>query len=146
MAETGSRDDPFLAFRFEIRIDDLPVGGFSECTGIQIETDIEDYNEGGLNTHIHKFPTRTKQSNITLKRGITDRALWNWYYDLTQGRMRFRNGSILVHDPSGETVAIEWMFTRAFPAKWVGPELNASQNNVAVETFELCHHGLERKL
>lgn len=146
MARTGLRVDPFLAFRFEIRLDDLSVGGFSECTGLQIETETENYNEGGLNTHIHMFPTRTKQSNITLKRGITDREMWNWYYDLTRGRIRFRNGSILVRDPSGEAVAMEWRFTRAFPAKWVGPELNATQNSVAVESIELCHHGLDRRL
>lgn len=144
MAETGSRSDPFVAFRFEIRLDDFAMGGFSECSGLQLETEIQDYSEGGLNTHLHKFPTRIKQINITLKRGIVDRELWNWYYALHQGELRFRNGSIVVHDPAGEKAVMEWQFRRAFPAKWVGPELNASQNNVAVESIELCHHGLER--
>jgi phage tail-like protein len=142
MPKTGNRDDPFVAFRFEIQLDDLSVGGFSECSGIQLETEVQDYNEGGLNTYVHKFPTRTKQSNITLKRGIVDRTLWDWYYALTQGDIQFRNGTILVYDPSGGEVVMVWEFSRAFPCKWVGPELNASQNNVAVETLELCHHGL----
>jgi hypothetical protein len=31
---------------------------------------VQDYNEGGLNAFVRKFPGRTKQSNITLKRGI----------------------------------------------------------------------------
>ncbi|MFO7664327.1 MAG: phage tail protein [Chloroflexota bacterium] len=145
MAETGKRNDPIPAFRFEIKLDGLAVGGFSDCTGIALETEVQDYPEGGLNTYVHKFPTRTKQSNITLKRGIVDRVLWDWYYDLTQGRIAFRNGSIAVRDPSGETVVMEWQFRRAFPAKWQGPELNAAQNSVAVETLELCHHGLERR-
>jgi phage tail-like protein len=145
MAKTGARNDPFLAFRFEIKLDDLSVGGFSECSGIQLETEVHDYAEGGLNTHWHKFPTRTKQTNITLKRGIVGKELWDWYYKLTQGEVKFRNGSILVHDPSGEQVVMEWQFRQAFPCKWLGPELNATQNNVAVETLELCHHGLERR-
>jgi phage tail-like protein len=144
MAETASRNDPFLAFRFEVRLNDLPVAGFSECSGIQLETEVHDYPEGGLNTHVHKFPTRTKQTNITLKRGIVDKALWDWYYQLTQGEVQFRDGSILVHDPSGSQVEMRWEFERAFPCKWLGPELNATQNNVAVETLELCHHGLKR--
>ena len=33
----------------------------------------------------------------------------------------------------------------AFPCKWIGPDLNAPQSAVAVETLELCHQGLERR-
>ncbi|MGD9081284.1 MAG: phage tail protein [Desulfobacterales bacterium] len=145
MAQTGERKDPFPAFRFEVKLDDLAVGGFSECAGLQIETEVQDYVEGGLNTHVLKFPTRTKQTNITLKRGIVDRVFWDWYYELTQGQVRFRNGSIIVRDPSGGQVTMEWQFSQAFPCKWVGPDLNAMQSNVAVETMELCHRGLERR-
>ena len=43
MPETGKRNDPFLAFRFEVRITGLAVGGFSECSGLQLETEIQDY-------------------------------------------------------------------------------------------------------
>ena len=139
-----ARKDPFVAFRFEVRLDDLAVAGFSECTGLQIETEVQDYIEGGLNTNLHKFPTRTKQSNLVLKRGIVDQLMWSWYYDLTQGVVKRRNGSVVVRDPSGSSVVMEWQFREAFPSKWTGPELNASQNNVAVETLELVHSGLER--
>ena len=144
MGETGGRNDPFLAFRFEIRISGLPAGGFSECGGIQLETETQDYPEGGLNTHILKFPTRTKQSNIVLKRGIAGRILWDWYFALTLGLIQRLPGSIIVKDPAGGQDVMEWQFLSAFPSKWTGPELNASQNNVAIETLELCHHGLLR--
>jgi phage tail-like protein len=145
MAETSARKDPFGAFRFELRIDDLPVAGFSTCTGLQLETEVLDYNEGGQNKIVLKFPGRTKQANLVLKRGIIDRQLWDWYFDLTQGKVKFRNGSIIVHDASGSEDVMEWQFTRAFPAKWVGPELNAMQGTLATETLELCHEGLIRK-
>lgn len=145
MAETADRNDPFPAFRFEVKIDDLPVAGFSECSGLQLETELHDYNEGGLNNIVRKFPTRTKQSNLVLKRGIVDRQLWDWYFSLTEGQITFKGGSILLRDPSGEKVVMEWNFQRAFPCKLHGPELNATQNQVAVETLELCHQGLKRK-
>jgi phage tail-like protein len=144
MAETGVRSDPCMTFRFEIKLDDLAVGGFSDCAGLQLETEVQDYAEGGLNSHLLKFPSRSKQSNLILKRGVVDRHLWDWYYGLTQGEIRLRSGSILVRDAAGEQILMEWQFRRAFPCKWVGPELNAAQSNVAVETFELCHQGLER--
>jgi phage tail-like protein len=144
LPESGARNDPFLAFRFEVRFDNLSVAGFSECSGLQLEIEVQDHMEGGLNTFVRKFPGRTKQTNIQLKRGIVDREMWNWYYDLTQGRLTTRNGSIRIHDTSGAPVQAEWQFRDAFPSKWVGPDLNASQNNVAVETMEICHQGLER--
>jgi phage tail-like protein len=139
---SNGRKDPFLTFRFQISLDDLPVAGFSECSGIQLETETHDHNEGGLNTHVLKFPTRTKQTNIVLKRGIVDWELWEWYYKLTQGEVKFRNGTITLFDPAGREAVAKWEFKQAFPSKWTGPELNATQNSVAVETLELVHHGL----
>ena len=32
-----------------------------------------------------------------------------------------------------------------FPVKWVGPGAGAAQNNLAVETVEVAHQGLERR-
>ena len=139
-----ARTDPFLAFRFEVNLDGLSVAGFSECTGLQWETETHDYAEGGVNTHMHKFPTRTKQSNLVLKRGIVDRVMWNWYWDLTQGLVQLRTGAVLVRDPSGNDVVMQWEFSDAFPSKWTGPDLNATQNSVAVDTMEIVHTGLKR--
>jgi phage tail-like protein len=142
---TGDRSDPFLAFRYVISFDDLRAG-FSECTGLQVEIEVKEYMQGGMNRFVHKFPGRSKQSNLTLKRGIVDTALWDWYYDLMQGRVIFRDGSINVKDPSGKQDVMAWRLTRAFPIKWVGPDLNADQNSVAVETLELAFHELQRTI
>ncbi|HEU5013486.1 MAG TPA: phage tail protein [Roseiflexaceae bacterium] len=145
MAQSDSRNDPFPAFRFEVIMDNLPVAGFSECSGLQLEIEVQEYHEGGMNAVMRKFPGHTKQTNITLKRGIVDRSLWDWFYATTQGVVTFRNGTISVRDPSGGQEVMQWTFERAFPAKLTGPELNASQNNVAVETLELSHEGLRRE-
>jgi phage tail-like protein len=146
MAETGSRQDPYVAFRFQVKLDDFTVAGFSECTGLQMETEIKDYLEGGLNTHVLKFPGRTKHGNLTFKRGIVDKNVWQWCYDLTRGIVKRRGGSIQLFDPSGEKVVMEYQFSGAFPVKWQGPDMNATQNNVAMETLELCHQGLKREI
>jgi phage tail-like protein len=47
-------------------------------------------------------------------------------------------------DPAGADEAIEFQVVQAFPVKWVGPDLSASQNNLAVETIELAHQGFRR--
>ncbi len=146
LAKTGSRDDPFVAFRFDLLFDeDRSYGGFSECSGLNLETQVQDFLEGGCNDHVHKFPTRTVQTNVVLKRGIVDQKLWQWYFDLTQGNVVTRNLTILVNDPAGGDVVMEFRLRQAFPCKWTGPDLNASQSSLAVETMELCHQGLERR-
>ena len=145
MPETGNRNDPFTAFRFTITFDDLPPGGFSDCTGLQMETEVHDFAEGGLNAHTWKFATRSKQTNLTLKRGIVNKVLWDWYHDITIGKMKFRNATIAVLDSTGTSRVLEFQILQAFPVKWIGPELSAAQNNLAVETLELAHQGLERR-
>jgi phage tail-like protein len=144
LAESGSRKDPIPSFRFTVSFEDLPPSGFSDCTGLTNETEVQDFREGGLNTHTWKFATRTKQSNLTLKRGIVNKLLWDWYQDMVNGKMKFRNATIIVHDPSGSEDVLEFQIKQAFPIKWVGPDLSASQNNLAVESVEFAHQGLER--
>lgn len=142
MGETGKRADPFLVFRFEVSFTGFAKAGFSECTGLQLETEVETYQEGGRNTHERKFPTRTKQSPLVLKRGIVDRQLWNWYADLVQGKLVRRSATIQVKDYSGQATVMEFEIKDCFPIKWVGPDLNAKADNIAVETLELAHDGL----
>lgn len=144
MPDAGSRTDPATAFRFTVRFDNFPPGGFTDCSGLSMETEVLDYREGGVNTHVWKFATRSKQMNLTLKRGIVNKELWDWYQEINRGVMHFRNGSILVHDPSGSNDLIEFQILLAFPIKWVGPELSASGNTIAVETVEFAHQGLQR--
>jgi phage tail-like protein len=144
VAATADRDDPFVAFRFSVQLDGLARAGFSECTGLQIEMEMHEYQEGGVNDHVLKFPTRARQGNLTLRRGIADRELWDWFFDLTRGRVAPKDGSILVQDPSGAVTRMQWDFTAALPVKWQGADLNAAQNNVAVETLELSYLLLER--
>lgn len=145
MATTASRVDPFVAFRFEVRLDDLPVGGFSDCGGLAVETEFLDYAEGGVNDHLRRFPGRSRQQNLVLKRGIVDRVLWDWHADLVRGVVRFRNGTVLVRDQSGTLTQGRFEFRRALPVKWIGPELSAGGGAVAVESLELAHHGLDRR-
>lgn len=46
-------------------------------------------------------------------------------------------------DRGGQEVA-RWNFVNAWPMKWTGPSFNAKNNDVAIETLELAHEGIER--
>jgi phage tail-like protein len=145
MSKTGARLDPIPSFRFTVVFDDLPPGGFTDCSGLQSETEVQEYAEGGLNEHTWRLPGRTRQSNVTFKRGIVNKVLWDWHRAIAAGDFKARNCTILVHDPSGGADVIEFQLVEAFPAKWIGPELAAGQNNLALETLEVAHQGLQRR-
>jgi phage tail-like protein len=134
-----------MSFNFLVEVEGLLVGGFSEVTGLQIETAIETYAEGGLNEYEHKLagPTRYP-SNLVLKHGLTEiDTLWSWHQDVTQGKIERRNGTIYLLNRMRIPV-MWWDFKEAYPVKWVGPDLKADANAVAVETVELVHRGISK--
>jgi len=131
--------DPLKAFSFSVEIDGIIVGGFSEVSGIQAETKVYTYREGGENSFTHFFPDSTAYSRLVLKRGMTfDDTLWNWYQDVANGRFARRSMYVLLNDDDGEE-AWAWSFTQAFPVKWTGPELRASKSDVAIESVEFAY-------
>lgn len=140
----GVRVDPYQAFNFLIEIDDILVGGFSECTGLQVETEVFDYREGGQNDYVHKFAGPTKYPPLVLKHGLTPiDGLWSWHQDVTQRTIKRKNGTIYLLNKK-RIPLIWWNFKDAFPVKWTGPDLRADSGNVAFEGIELAHRGLSR--
>jgi phage tail-like protein len=139
-----ARKDPFRNFNFVVEIQGLRQAGFSECSGFGSTTEPTEIQEGGLNSVVHRLAGRTKQNNITLKWGITDsRDLYDWYRDVVNGQIRRLHGSIVALDLKGQEVA-RWDFNEAWPTKWDGPDFSARANEIAIETLELAHKGLER--
>jgi phage tail-like protein len=138
----GARLDPHTAFNFLVEIEGIIAGGFTSVSGLEISTDVERFREGGVNDREHILPKWTTQSDLVLKKGQTDLdLLWNWYADVVAGNISRKNGSIYLLDAQG-LPAMWWDFVEAYPIKWSGPTLNASENTVAFETLTLVHHGL----
>jgi phage tail-like protein len=137
-------DYPYLNFRFLVEIQGLIVGGFSEVSGLQAETEVEIIEEGGVNDYVHKLPKKTKYSNIVLKKGITESdVLWKWYQDVVNGKISRKSGYIILLDSEGNE-KWRWNFIEAYPVKWVGPELKADSSTVAVESLEIAHNGIKK--
>lgn len=134
---------PLAAFRFQVEIGGLTAGGFSDVSGLQVETETFDYREGGENGFIHKLagPARYS-SNLVLKRGIADTTLlWDWLQQVTKGTVTRKQCAVHLMDEDGNR-AVSWNFRDAYPVKWSGPELRGDSNSVAVESIELAHHGI----
>jgi phage tail-like protein len=137
-------DDPYKAFNFLVEIDGITSARFCEVTGLQSETDVIEYREGGGSTTVRKLPGLTKYANLILRGGITqDAELWHWRKAVEQGNLDRRNGSIVLLADDG-TEVLRWNFTSGWISKWEGPALNATGSEVAIETIEIAHEGLER--
>ena len=140
---TGDIPDPYGNYNFLVEMDGITRAAFQECSGFDSTIDVIEYREGGENTTVRKLPGLTKYSNIVLKWGMTDdTALYDWHRQVVRGDIERTNGSIVVLNRKGEEVA-RWNFYRAWPTKWDGPDLNAEGNDVAIETLELAHEGVE---
>lgn len=141
----GVRADPYQVFSFFVEIEGILAGGFSECTGLQVETEFYEYREGGQNEYVHHFAGATKYPPLILKHGLTPiDGLWMWHQDIvSEGKIERRNGTIYLLNRQRLPV-IWWDFKEAFPYKWTGPELRADSGDVAVESVELVHRGLSR--
>src|SRR5512132_3854901 len=140
---TGARNDPFRQFNFVIDIEGVGSGAFSEVSGLDTETDPVEYREGNEDITVRKLPGLRTHPNITLKRGFTkDRGLWDWRKTVMDGKTQRKSGSIVLLNEAREE-ALRWNFREGWPCKLQGPPLNAKTNEVAIETLEICHEGLE---
>ena len=138
---TSNRTDPLTTFHFYV--DGIGQAVFTEISGLNVEVMVQDYEEGGVNTHVHRLPGRVKVSDITLKNGVTiSNELWEWYKKILQGQFERRNVSIIMVDQEG-TERQRWSFIDALPVKWTGPELKAGQSQAAIQSLQLAHKGLQ---
>jgi phage tail-like protein len=127
----------------------LGDGGFQECTGLEVEMDVQEYPEGGRNAAVVRRVGRAKYQNIVLKRGMfhtganVNRDLWVWLQDTVAGVRPVRRYDGLIEVMStGETVVARWEFDRGLPARIKGPELNAATGEIALEELHIAHEGL----
>ena len=140
---TGDRKDPYAQFNFLVEVEGVTTAGFTEVSGLTTEQDIVEYREGNEPARARKLPGITKFNNITLKRGIVgDAALWQWRKTTLDGMTERRSGSIVLLD-EGRAEVMRWNFFEGWVCKWEGPTLNSTANEVAVETVEICHEGLD---
>jgi phage tail-like protein len=142
------REDPYGGYNFLITVtgvsdDGTAVkGSFSEISGLETELSPIEYRNGSEDITVRKIAGLKKFTNITGKRGITaDLDFWNWILAGLSGKIKRADGSVVLLDENRQEV-LRWNFRRGWACKYTGPGLNAANNEIAMETLEICHEGL----
>ncbi len=138
--------DPFASFNFLLEIDGITKAGFQECTGLNWESAVIEYREGHESITPRKLHGLNKYGNITLKRGVTtDPELFTWAKTVIDGDiLRDESMSVVLLDEARNEV-VRWNLINAWPCKWVGPDMKANASEIAIESIEICHEGVERQ-
>lgn len=139
-----SDDSKLSPYLFAVEIDGIETARFQKCEGLEAETEIIEFEEGG--GEVHHFHGRTRYPNIILEKGISDNdELFNWYKNtlLEDRKLERKTGSIVLKNNQDEEIK-RWNFFKAFPCRWIGPKLDyKNKDTFAVERIEIAHEGLE---
>lgn len=148
MAEDGSTQNaiwPLPAFYFKVEIEGLNEMSFKEVSGLDIEFDPIEYRAGD-NPNFGKIsmPGMRKHSKITLKKGIfkSDNNFWAWVNEVKLNTIQRRAVTISLLDEGGAPTMV-WKVTNAWPSKLSTDGFKSDGNEVAIETLELTHEGIE---
>jgi phage tail-like protein len=136
---------PVPVFHFTVKWGEGLRVGFSEVTGLTQENQVIEYRDGSYNEYSSiKMPGLRKFSNIVCKRGIfkADFDYAKWVRTIKLNSVERRNVTISLLDEDHQPV-MTWQVLNAFPVKIEGPQLKATGNEVAIESMELAHEGLE---
>lgn len=131
-----------VTFLFKVEIDGWDIGVWTECNGLTVQYEVEEYAEGGQNMFVHKFPGRIKYENIRLKRPLDEDSgqVAAWFSSVNIASVGRATASITALDGNLEKVT-DWHLMDVVPVKWTGPQFSSSGNQVAEEELELAHHG-----
>ncbi len=140
----GTVPEPITGAYFQVIVSNQTMGYFSKASGLTLEYEVYEYQEGGENGFRHRLRGPAKQTDLTLSRGITDQGALLAWFRRCQDNVDRAEGYITLLTPGNRQLR-KWRFTDAFPVKWEGPNMSAASGDVATETLVVAHHGLHEE-
>jgi phage tail-like protein len=134
---------PLPKFHFQVQWGGERIG-FTEVTGLDMQVEAIEYREGSSPEYSKvKMPGMHKFSNLTLKRGSIagDSDFYKWVNEISLTKVTRRDIVISLLNETHAPV-MSWKAKQAFPVKLQASDLKADGNEVAIETIELAHEGL----
>jgi phage tail-like protein len=136
MARTYA-NDPLQMFRFRVSMPGLPAGmGFQKVSGLSREIGVVEYDEGGY-SHTHKLTGKEQGGEVTLEKGMFANTDLEEIYKRSLNNPDYRTTVIIEHLDKFGKVARSWTLAEAWVSKWEGSELDATSEDVAIESITI---------
>ncbi|MDR2616141.1 MAG: phage tail protein, partial [Oscillospiraceae bacterium] len=124
---------------FEVHFEGSGIGmggEFTSVSGLGMEFEYETYNEGGRN-YPRSFFKGVVPQTLVLEQGTvtTFDAFAAWVAEINLGVTRTLDGIVLLKDHTGQTMR-EWTIIDAMLTKYIGPSLDSSRVQLAVNRIE----------
>jgi len=131
--------------KFQIEIEGVTQGAFTACDGLEATVDVVTFANASTNDIlVRKRPGRTQYSNIVLRRGhVNSTDLWEWFKQVTDGRVERKSGSVIVLDDTGQEI-FRYNFFEAWPCRWKSLELTTDTPGSLIEELEIAMEKFER--
>jgi phage tail-like protein len=141
-----------MSMRFRVSVDGINLGSWATCAGLSVEFKNKRIAEGGNYEYSVILPDRVEYKTVTLRRAMSAQesaivqhwltgVVSGWYNAASPRDFGPRTAEIELFDASGSTVVATWMLRNVFPARWSGPDLDATGSRIAIEALELVHEG-----
>jgi phage tail-like protein len=130
-------NDPLQMFRFRVSMPGLPAGmGFQKVSGLSREIGVVEYDEGGY-SHTHKLTGKEQGGEVTLEKGMFANTDLEEIYKRSLNRPDYRTTVIIEQLNKFGKVARSWTLAEAWVSKWEGSELDATSEDVAIESITI---------
>ena len=152
---------PLTKMNFLVQLSsDEADAAFSEVTGIDASADVIEFRQGNSQfLSPVKLSGLVKHGNITLKYGFTSNVKFKQWIerciaddrktalprqDITIELIDTNNGiAATKYDKTTGNTQNTWILKNAWACKYSGPDLNALQSEVAIESVEIAYERLE---
>jgi len=133
-AARTSSEDPLQKFKFRVTIPGIPSQiGFQKVSGLSKEVNVVEYDESAFE-YTHKLPGKTKFGEVTMERGMFSDSSMLDQMKVIQNPDYRTTMIVQLMDRFGN-VQRTWKLAEAWISKWEGSDLDATSDDVAIETI-----------
>lgn len=133
-AARTSSEDPLQKFKFRVTIPGIPSQiGFQKVSGLSKEVNVVEYDESAFE-YTHKLPGKTKFGEVTMERGMFSDSSMLDQMKVIQNPEYRTTMIVQLMDRFGN-VQRTWKLAEAWISKWEGSDLDATSDDVAIETI-----------
>ena len=113
---------------------------FQRVSGLSASISTVTVREGGQQLYTHRLPDMVSYGNLVLERGFMVGSPLNIEFNAAFSLMKFAPSNVMITLLNEDAVPIAgWMFVQAFPVRWATADLDASRDEVLIDTLELAY-------